>query len=108
MSPERGGIHPIYERIGEEVGPAPADFKAETKGSPEALSEELFALWQDYRRLAKTKDTDPKKLLDLKHAIAERWHDPKVQEVFKTNLDRSLVENFLNFRIMTALGYGMF
>ncbi|OGE94407.1 MAG: hypothetical protein A3B10_01230 [Candidatus Doudnabacteria bacterium RIFCSPLOWO2_01_FULL_44_21] len=97
MSPERGGIHPIYERIGEEVGPAPTDFKAETKGSPEALSEELFALWQDYRRLAKTKDADPTKLLDLKHAIAQRWHDPKVQEVFKTNLDRSLVEEARTF-----------
>src|SRR3989344_1774710 len=97
MSPERGGIHPIYERIGEEVGPAPTDFKAETKGSPEALSEELFALWQDYRRLAKTKDTDPKKLLDLNHAIAEQGHQPQVQGVFKTNLDRSLAEDARTF-----------
>jgi transcriptional regulator with AAA-type ATPase domain len=104
MSPERGNVHPIYERIGQEVGPTPPDFKAETKGSSESLAEELFALWQDYRRLATTKDADPKRLLDLKHAIAERWHQPKVQETFKTNLDRSLSEEARTFGAAVNFG----
>lgn len=92
MRSERSNIHPISEKIEQAVGPSPADFKAENKGPIEGQAEELWALWQDYQRLAKTKNADSKKLSDLKQAIAERWHNPKIQEVFKTNLGRSLAE----------------
>ena len=102
MNPEqRGGIRPIWEKIDQETKSTGSSPKPERPGSPEARAEELFALWQDYRRLlrevqkfdrseeikAKGDQTykpqqfaEPvalKKLETLRQAIAERWQDPQ-------------------------------
>ncbi len=115
-SEQRRGPHPIWETIDQEMTNIPAGDKAELQGSPESRAEELFALWQDYRRalrevqaFACTEEIkaqhDPrykvqefsnpailKKIESLKNAISERWHDTKTQELFKQSMQRSINE----------------
>ncbi len=94
------GIRPMWEKIDQKVADVVSDNEKEPKNSPEKGAEELFALWRDYRGQIGHKDepdktVDPiilKKISDLKQAIAERWHNPATQAVFKENLQRSLDE----------------
>ena len=76
----------------------PAGQRPELKGSPESRAEELFALWQDYRRTsvedrraarsarrekAKYASQYTGRLDTLRRALADRWHDADVQKNFQ-------------------------
>lgn len=112
----KGGPRPIWEKIEQEVGAVSSDAKTEVRGSSESRAEELFALWQDHRRIlkevakfdrgeqAKEREdqtykvqefSDPVvlgQLENVKRAITERWHDPETQKLFKDNMQRSIDE----------------
>jgi DNA replication protein DnaC len=111
-SEQKGGARPMWEQIDQEMAGVSFEAPKETKGSPEAKSEELFALWQDYRRLRIQVHVDKRqarkevpaeeynsfvspneaRLNRLRQELATRWADPRVQTLFKQNVDRATKE----------------
>src|SRR6266481_4501252 len=101
MSPEGKGFnHPIFEKIDREIPNISTDKdKSELKGTPESRAEEVFALWQDYRRIrihlknegSKNPDQaqNKTKLSRIKGALSERWSDPATRQTFKKNIEEA-------------------
>ena len=107
MSAERS--HLMFDKIEREVADSSLETKVEAKGSAEARAEELFALWQDFRRLRIQVHVDRRKarkelpeaqfsefispnqtkLDKIRKALAERWGDSQTQELFKKHVARA-------------------
>lgn len=109
MNPERKAEHSMFQEIEQVAADESSQTKPELKGATESQAEELFALWQDFRRLRvdshikrrqhkkehQTEDfSDPNsgKLEKIRAALSERWANPQVQAMFKKRVGEATSE----------------
>ncbi len=108
-SEQRDGQHPMFDKIERAAVVEEPHPKPEVQGNPEARAEELFALWQDFRRASidshikrrkykkehpteEFNDPNGDKLNKVRSALSERWSDPAVQALFKKRVGEAAVE----------------